>query len=60
MPWRPRRPCARLTSIANSNAVRKPYPAVVLHLAGEAWKLDAKGKQLALEEGMSLDEHEGG
>ena len=37
----------------------QPFPAVVLHLAGEAWKLDAKGKQLALEEGMSLDEHEG-
>ncbi|WP_191490252.1 FecR domain-containing protein [Pseudomonas sp. FEN] len=37
----------------------QPFPAVVLHLAGEAWKLDATGKQIALEEGMSLDEHEG-
>lgn len=37
----------------------QPFPALVLHLAGEAWKLDAQGKQLALEEGMSLEEHEG-
>ncbi|NWD77558.1 FecR domain-containing protein [Pseudomonas gingeri] len=37
----------------------QPFPAVVLHLAGEAWKLDAKGKQVALEEGMNLEEHEG-
>ncbi len=37
----------------------QPFPAVVLHLAGEAWKLDAKGQQAALEEGMNLDEHEG-
>ena len=37
----------------------QPFPAVVLHLAGEAWKLDAKGKQVPLEEGMSLEEHDG-
>ncbi|WP_248797919.1 FecR domain-containing protein [Pseudomonas sp. MWU13-2105] len=37
----------------------QPFPAVVLHLAGEAWKLDAKGQQSVLEEGMNLEEHEG-
>nr|WP_244159661.1 FecR domain-containing protein [Pseudomonas agarici] len=36
----------------------QPFPAVVLHLAGEAWKLDAKGQESRLEEGMGVDEQE--
>ncbi|WP_256737018.1 FecR family protein [Pseudomonas gingeri] len=36
----------------------QPLPAVVLHLAGEAWKLDAKGRESRLEEGMTVDEQE--
>lgn len=34
-------------------------PASVLYLAGDAWKLDAKGNQTPLEEGMDIDELEG-
>ncbi len=37
----------------------QPLPATVEHLTGEAWKLDRKGKQVALEEGMTVDEQEG-
>ncbi len=37
----------------------QPLPATVEHLTGEAWKLDAKGREVALEEGMSIDEKEG-
>ncbi|MDR0209744.1 MAG: FecR domain-containing protein [Pseudomonas putida] len=36
-----------------------PLPAKVLYLAGDAWKLDAKGKQTPLAEGMDIDELEG-
>lgn len=36
----------------------QPLPAVVQHLTGEAWKLDAKGKSMDLEEGMTIDEQE--
>ncbi|MGC5701654.1 FecR domain-containing protein [Pseudomonas sp. NFXW11] len=36
----------------------QPLPATVEHLTGEAWKLDAKGREVALEEGMSVDEKE--
>ncbi|MGY2197556.1 FecR family protein [Pseudomonas gingeri] len=36
----------------------QPLPAVVLHLAGEAWKLDARGQESRLEEGMRVDEQE--
>lgn len=36
----------------------QPLPAVVQHLTGEAWKLDAKGVSTALEEGMVIDEQE--
>ncbi|WP_139372172.1 FecR domain-containing protein [Pseudomonas fluorescens] len=37
----------------------QPLPAVVQHLTGEAWKLDAKGKAQPLQEGMTIDEQEG-
>ena len=37
----------------------QPLPAVVQHLTGEAWKLDAKGRAQPLLEGMSIDEQEG-
>lgn len=37
----------------------QPLPAVVQHLTGEAWKLDAKGVPSVLEEGMVIDEQEG-
>ncbi|KPE42634.1 hypothetical protein AOA73_02355, partial [Pseudomonas aeruginosa] len=37
----------------------QPLPASVLYLAGDAWKLDAKGNQTPLEEGMDIDELEG-
>ncbi|WP_408003998.1 FecR family protein [Pseudomonas frederiksbergensis] len=37
----------------------QPLPATVEHLTGEAWKLDRKGNQVALEEGMTVDEQEG-
>lgn len=37
----------------------QPLPAMVEHLTGEAWKLDAQGRETALQEGMSIDEHEG-
>ncbi|WP_422630765.1 FecR family protein [Pseudomonas mucidolens] len=37
----------------------QPLPAVVQHLTGEAWKLDAKGRPSVLEEGMVIDELEG-
>ena len=33
----------------------QPLPASVLYLAGDAWKLDAKGNQTPLEEGMDID-----
>jgi len=36
----------------------QPLPAVVQHLNGEAWKLDAKGRSSVLEEGMLIDEQE--
>ncbi len=36
----------------------QPLPAVVQHLTGEAWKLDAKGRSSVLEEGMQIDEQE--
>lgn len=36
----------------------QPLPAVVQHLTGEAWKLDAKGRPSVLEEGMLIDEQE--
>ena len=35
----------------------QPLPASVLYLAGDAWKLDAKGNQTPLEEGMDIDEY---
>lgn len=37
----------------------QPLPAVVQHLTGEAWKLDAKGRSSVLQEGMLIDELEG-
>ncbi|CRM85321.1 MULTISPECIES: FecR family protein [Pseudomonas] len=37
----------------------QPLPAVVLHLTGDAWKLDPKGKASPLLEGMTIDEQEG-
>ncbi len=37
----------------------QPLPAVVLHLTGDAWKLDSKGKAHPLQEGMTIDEQEG-
>lgn len=37
----------------------QPLPAVVQHLSGEAWKLDAKGNASPLQEGMRIDEQEG-
>lgn len=37
----------------------QPLPASVLYLAGDAWKVDAKGNQTPLEEGMAIDEQEG-
>ncbi|AKS07251.1 hypothetical protein AA957_14405 [Pseudomonas trivialis] len=37
----------------------QPLPAVVLHLTGDAWKLDSKGKASPLLEGMTIDEQEG-
>ncbi|AJO75750.1 FecR domain-containing protein [Pseudomonas sp. MRSN 12121] len=43
----------------NQQCRGQPLPATVEHLTGEAWKLDAKGNQLPLEEGMSVDELEG-
>ena len=36
----------------------QPLPAVVQHLTGEAWKLDARGKISPLMEGMTIDEQE--
>lgn len=50
----------RLPYIDDNQQCRgQPLPATVEHLTGEAWKLDAKGNQIALEEGMSVDEFEG-
>ncbi len=43
----------------NQQCRGQPLPATVEHLTGEAWKLDAKGKQTSLQEGMSIDEQEG-
>lgn len=43
----------------NQQCRGQPLPATVAHLTGEAWKLDAKGKQTPLQEGMSIDEQEG-
>ncbi|ROL92991.1 FecR family protein [Pseudomonas chlororaphis] len=43
----------------NQQCRGQPLPATVEHLTGEAWKLDAKGNQVPLEEGMSVDELEG-
>ena len=43
----------------NQQCRGQPLPATVEHLTGEAWKLDAKGKQTPLQEGMSIDEKEG-
>lgn len=37
----------------------QPLPAIVLHLTGEAWKLDTQGKASPLLEGMTIDEQEG-
>ena len=37
----------------------QPLPAVVQHLTGAAWKLDAKGRAQPLLEGMNIDEQEG-
>lgn len=37
----------------------QPLPAVVLHLTGDAWKLDSQGKAHPLQEGMTIDEQEG-
>ena len=37
----------------------QPLPAVVQHLTGQAWKLDARGKTSPLMEGMTIDEQEG-
>ncbi len=37
----------------------QPLPATVLHLSGEAWKLDARGGEIKLVEGMPLEEGEG-
>jgi len=50
----------RLPYIDDNQQCRgQPLPATVEHLTGEAWKLDAKGAQVPLEEGMSVDEFEG-
>ena len=50
----------RLSYIDQNQQCRgQPLPATVEHLTGEAWKLDAKGKQTPLQEGMSIDEQEG-
>ncbi|POA22804.1 hypothetical protein C1886_00810 [Pseudomonas sp. FW300-N1A1] len=50
----------RLPYIDDNQQCRgQPLPATIEHLTGEAWKLDRKGKQVALEEGMTVDEHEG-
>ncbi len=43
----------------NQQCRGQPLPATVEHLTGEAWKLDAKGKQTPLQEGTSIDEQEG-
>ncbi|UVM50519.1 hypothetical protein LOY38_00125 [Pseudomonas sp. B21-015] len=43
----------------NQQCRGQPLPATVEHLTGEAWKLDVKGKQTPLQEGMSIDEQEG-
>lgn len=37
----------------------QPLPATVEHLTGEAWKVDAQGRETLLEEGMNIDEQEG-
>lgn len=37
----------------------QPLPAMVLHLSGDAWKLDARGGESPLVEGMPLEEGEG-
>jgi hypothetical protein len=64
-------PLTQSATAASSSAKRLPYiddqqqcrgqplPATVEHLTGEAWKLDRKGQQVALEEGMTVDEEEG-
>lgn|GEM_PF-331703 len=50
----------RLPYIDDNQQCRgQPLPATVEHLTGEAWKLDVKGKQVPLEEGMKVDEREG-
>ncbi|MCJ7955594.1 MAG: FecR domain-containing protein [Pseudomonas sp.] len=50
----------RLPYIDDNQQCRgQPLPATVEHLTGEAWKLDAKGREVMLEEGMSIDEKEG-
>ncbi|WP_025132116.1 FecR domain-containing protein [Pseudomonas sp. PH1b] len=53
-------PAKRLPYIDDNQQCRgQPLPATVEHLTGEAWKLDAKGREVPLEEGMSIDEKEG-
>lgn len=53
-------PAKRLPYIDDNQQCRgQPLPATVEHLTGEAWKLDAKGRETALEEGMDIDEKEG-
>lgn len=50
----------RLPYIDDNQQCRgQPLPATVEHLTGEAWKLDAKGREVLLQEGMSIDEKEG-
>ncbi|MFK3794553.1 FecR domain-containing protein [Pseudomonas piscis] len=52
-------PAKRLPYIDDNQQCRgQPLPATVEHLTGEAWKLDAKGRETALEEGMDIDEKE--
>ncbi|SEM63520.1 FecR family protein [Pseudomonas sp. ok272] len=53
-------PAKRLPYIDDNQQCRgQPLPATIEHLSGEAWKLDHKGQQVPLEEGMSVDEQEG-
>jgi hypothetical protein len=53
-------PVKRLPYIDDNQQCRgQPLPATVEHLTGEAWKLDVKGKQVPLQEGMKVDEREG-
>lgn len=53
-------PAKRLPYIDDNQLCRgQPFPATIEHLSGEAWKLDRKGQQVPLEEGMTVDEQEG-